>query len=339
VDNSALGDRGTGPSTPNAGTGDGVDADLANLAQARQLTERHRQQITGARDEMQRVKRDLADKEAALARANEAFARMEKMQLEMAELRGAVNARQSYDLSATSHADNSQAQAPPRSQNGPSEAWMEAQRELLGYDAPDDKLAALWQAQVGSGGINADEAQRLYEQREKVKADQMAVGNMLSQHYPELGDPTHPFTLRTIEVYQNLANDPRMAAIFGQGMPVTDPGTGSTFNSAIVMQAASMVRSEAAQAGNRNYERQAAPTMGIPGGSYRGGGQPHPDGVISKSMAGLLSEPELTAAMGKAGMGNTPRQIWGNLKSGVSASVKDGWERDARTQGVSHTRS
>lgn len=328
--NSGSGYVAAGPGqTPNASAGT-LGAGLDELSRLRGLSDRHRQQINGAKQEVTRVQQQLSERERELQETRQALQELQNLRVELAELKGREQARQQYDFTAPVHPSDRQTPTQPTISRPPSQ-WVQAQRDILGYDVDEDKLAELWQAQQAAGVLTEQRMQQILQERERAQSQQSSVGQLLQQHYPELSNPSDPFTLRTMENYQRMASDPAVAAVFGNGMTVTDPSSGTQFNAAIVMQAAAQTRQEFSQ----GQSRQHAPTL--PQGQAPWVPRTAPRDVISQGMADLLKSPELIAHASRAGLGNTPREIWGRVSKGVPESRRAQWEQESNN--ISYTRT
>lgn len=343
ADNSVSTINGQSPGYANA-AGTGADAAFAELSNLRTLSERHRQQLNGARTEVQRMRQELEAKNQQLEAAQAAQAAQRALELQLAELKGMVQQQQtqqhpSYSLTPPTHpADIIPQTPPPRSAGGPPQEWVELQREVLGYDVPQEKLDQLWQAQMRASGVTQEQVMELLSRHDRHVNEQGMVGQMLQASYPELANAQDPFTLRTMELYTQMQNNPAYQRVFQQSVMVTDPGSGTQFNAGLVMQAANQARMEQLQ-GQQNHNRRVnAPTPGLP----QGGGRPappqtNPNSVISKGMAELLSSPEFQQVAQRAGLGRDAREVWSTLGPRVSQSVRQGWAQEAQSRGISYT--
>lgn len=343
ADNSASLVGSQGPNYA-AAAGTGADAAFAELSQLRSLSERHRQQLNGARSEVQRMRLELEQKKQQLEAAQAAQAAQKTLELQLAELKGMVTqqqqtpAHQPFTLTPPTHPADILPQTPVRSAGGPPPEWMALQREVLGYEVPEEKLDQLWQAQMRASGVTQEQVMEILTRHDRHVNEQGMVGQMLQASYPELANAQDPFTLRTMELYTQMQGNPAYQRVFQQSVTVTDPGSGTQFNAGLVMQAAQAARMEQLQGQQNHNRRMNAPTPGLP----QGGGRPapqaaNPNSVISKGMAELLSSPEFQQVAQRAGLGSNAREVWGTLGPRVSQSVKQGWANEAQSRGISYT--
>ncbi len=349
ADNSTTMPGGQGPGYATA-AGNGADAAFAELSQLRTLSERHRQQLNGARAEVDRMRQQLAQQNQEMQAARQALDNQKAIELQLAELRGMVQSQQPqsprYDLTPETHpADRVPQSLPagvypnPNNAQQPPQQWMELQREMLGYDVPQEKLQQLWQAQLQAGGVTQDQVLQLLTRHDQQIAEQTMVGQMLQSSYPELANPNDPFTLRTMELYTQMQRNPSLQRIYGQSVTVTDPNSGTQFNAALVMQAASAARMEQVQ-GNQNHQRRMnAPTPMSQGGNRPAPQATNPNNVISRGMAELLSNPEFQQVAQRAGLGSNPREVWNSLGPKVAPGVRQTWANEAQSRGISYTGS
>lgn len=299
------------------------------------------------------MRRELAQRDQEAQAAKQALESQKAIELQLAELRGMVQQQQGqprYDLTPETHPVDRTPQGFSPSPAGlpagtystptqqPPQQWMELQREMLGYDVPQEKLQQLWQAQMqAAGGVTQDQVMQILTRHDQKVAEQGMVGQMLQASYPEFANPQDPFTLRTMELYQQMLNNPALQRIYGQSVIVTDPNSGTQFNAGLVMQAAAAARTEQLQGQQNHQRRMNAPTPGVPQGAARQPQAANPGNLISKGMAELLNHPDFQAVAQRAGLGHNVREVWNTLGPKVSPAVRQSWAQEAQSRGISYT--
>lgn len=335
ADNSRPAPGIAGPDNSDRPSGFDGDAGLDEIAKLRGLTDRHRQQINGAKQEVQRWRERVQQQDAAMQAQTD---KLHELELKMAEMNGRLQApappAPPYDLRPETHpADRQTAPAPAPST--PPEAWKQAMAKILQYEPSEADLQTLWQAS-GSGQqegalTKAELDAYLREQRQaeqEAMQRQAAIGAMIQAQHPELTDANSPVTARTRQIYDQLAADPAYKALYNESMDVVDPASGNRFNAGLIMHAAQQAKQELASAGSRSH----LPTAGLPGAPAASPAPPpvvDKNSVISKGLADLLSQPDLIREAERAGIGTDPLSIWNAIQGGVPEATRESWARDA----------
>lgn len=338
ADNSAL-HQGRLDPTATAGTS-GLESDAVfdELAKQRQLTERHRNQINGAKAEVQRWRERVAQQDETL-KVNEQ--KVHDLELKMAQMEGRLQAQapsapttQTFNLKPDAHPADHAPGAAPAVKSEPPEKWKAGMRKTLQYNASDEDLQEIWDEQVAAmqphGALTQQDLDAYWAKRTEEQHRQAQMGAIISSTHPELSDAQNPVTARTMQIYEQLEKDPAMKQLYDNGMEVVDPNSQRAFSAGLVMFAATQAKAELAASRGATLQRNGLPTAGIPGApAATPPAPPDPRHVISKGLADLLTHPDLVREADRAGIGTDPLSIWRHIETGLPESTRQSWAQEA----------
>jgi len=335
-DNSLSGRAPAGPMNGSA-TPSELQIMREEIRQMRELQERHRNNITGGRDEVTRMaeQNDLLRQQNSqmqneLLMRNPGLANQQGMQQPFAVAPPPVNvggAPGAYTQFAGATINQQpvnefqQPQVPQQTQAPQNMAAVQARlSNWLGFDVEASDTQEFVNALRGGGNqdqllmelrqMQQQMQQQLAQQQNQVaqQQQQRQVASIVTGQYPELADPNNPFTHQTAALYTQLVSNPSYQALYQPTAAnmVTDPNTGQTYNAQLLLQAAAQAKAQQAQSFMVNTQRLNTPTLSNTRATQR------PEASVPLAMVGqdgILQDQEFMQAMMNATGAQTSRQV------------------------------